>query len=1384
MKKLFFLVVLLLFGACSSFSDENSTPFISAISDLQAGFADETRTYVENGRYLRWHEDDRLTAFYGNTLNRQYKFKGKTGDNSGSFAHVPSGDLETGNVFDRIYAVYPYNQTTTITDEGEISLTLPAVQSYAENSFGRGANTMIAVTENLDDTFLAFKNACGYLKLKLYNADGATIKSIEVKGNNGEKIAGAATATIAFGEAPVVTMADGSTDTITLDCGDGISLGTTNETATEFWTVIPQTTFTKGITIKITDSQGGIFEKSTDNEVAITRNAIQPMAAVEFVKPQPNNEIWYTTTDKQPIDLDAQVDGSTMFSINAFEGNVVSNNYINDKGVIIFDKPITKIGGRDMVPAFQHYETLKSLAIPEGVVDIADRSFVNLPALETLSLPSTLNLSSSSFSDMSSGVLFRCPALREINGYFATDDGRAWIQDDVMYIFASAGLTSYTIPEEVKELGDELFHECMNLTSLTLPNGLLVIGDSSIRFCTGLTTLDIPETVHTIGSCAISFCESLLELTIPQGVTRLNYDSLSGNKALVSLVLPEGITFIDQYVFDRLYNLREITIPSSVERIRECFGSSEIEIHFLATIPPELVGGNLFLGGYYHENTRIYVPLGYGRTYKTAWPNLADIIVELIPSNKILYTATEKVTPYKTNVFGANIVSNEWDSNTGDGVITFDGEVTLIGEYAFYKCNSLTSVTIPDGATSIEPLAFCDCSSLTSIIIPDRVTKIGNMAFQDCISLTSIKIPDSVTSIGKATLSGCTSLTSVNIGNGVTSIGQSTFYDCTSLTSVTILDSVIEIGDHAFTYCTSLASITIPNSVSKIGESAFFGCSSLTNITIPDSVTTIEANTFCYCTNLQRAPIPNHVTKIGDWAFNGCESLTNVAIPDGVKSIGEYAFQGCESLTSVTIPNSVTTIGECAFNGCSGLQSFKGKFASSDGRCLIVDGMLISSAPAQLTAYTIPNSVTTIGERAFAGCKSLTDVTIPDSVTTIGEYAFYDCSNLSRVYCKAITPPSLGIRVFQYHDLGYHEIIDCDIYVPTEAVYDYMSASGWSSHDIFGYRFEKNKIWYTATSKVKPYDSNYFGSSIKSNEWDSATGKGVITFYGDVTKIGEESFRECTSLESITIPNSVTTIGPNAFYYCKNLISVTMPDGLTSISYNAFLTCSILRSVTIPNSVTTIGNSAFSSCSRLIAVYCKATSPPSLGSDVFKNNATGRMIYVPAESVGTYKSAKGWSSYASDIIGYDFDKDEVVGGDSSGSYTVTLNNAWRKSTSVSNPDSSLYDGVYESYSNYNVHNSSAWMYINIEGYDSFTIYVRSYAESSYDYVNVYNLDSTSSVKTSTQGNQKSGTSISSYTPVTFSNIGGGSHRIAIQYRKDSSQNANSDRGYVLIPKNQ
>ena len=213
------------------------------------------------------------------------------------------------------------------------------------------------------------------------------------------------------------------------------------------------------------------------------------------------------------------------------------------------------------------------------------------------------------------------------------------------------------------------------------------------------------------------------------------------------------------------------------------------------------------------------------------------------------------------------------------------------------------------------------------------------------------------------------------------------------------------------------------------------------------------------------------VTEIGGSAFANCNSLTSVTIPDSVTTIGDNAFEYCSSLTSVTIPDSVTTIGSLAFLSCDSLAEFKGKFADDNGRILVVDGILIASAPAGLTEYTIPDSVTTIGYGAFACCESLTSVTIPDSVTTIGfcafqactsltsitipesvtsigAYAFQTCTNLTSVYCKAIAPPVLEGDIFRFCK-GYV------IFVPAESVEAYKSASLWSKYasSIVGYDF-------------------------------------------------------------------------------------------------------------------------------------------------------------------------------------------------------------------------------------------------------------------------------------------------------------------------------------------
>ena len=195
--------------------------------------------------------------------------------------------------------------------------------------------------------------------------------------------------------------------------------------------------------------------------------------------------------------------------------------------------------------------------------------------------------------------------------------------------------------------------------------------------------------------------------------------------------------------------------------------------------------------------------------------------------------------------------------------------------------------------------------------------KLGDYAFWGCSGLTSLTIPSGVTSIGRNAFDGCSGLTSMTIPSSVTSIGGAAFGGCSGLTSLTIPSGVTEIGDEAFSGCSGLTSLSLPSSVTSIDDGAFEGCSGLTSLTIPSSVTSIGDWAFHGCSGLTSLTIPSSVTSIGDYAFWGCSGLTSLTIPSGVTSIGKWAFRGCSGLTSIYVyPKKLPELGTDIFNGC------------------------------------------------------------------------------------------------------------------------------------------------------------------------------------------------------------------------------------------------------------------------------------------------------------------------------------------------------------------------------------------------------------------------------------------------------------------------------------
>src|SRR5574344_1445398 len=445
--------------------------------------------------------------------------------------------------------------------------------------------------------------------------------------------------------------------------------------------------------------------------------------------------------------------------------------------------------------------------------------------------------------------------------------------------------------------------------------------------------------------------------------------------------------------------------------------------------------------------------------------------------------------------------------------VTYDNvtsSVKTIGDDAFSNCTGLTSVTIPNSVTSIGDKTFVSCTGLTSVTIPNSFTTIGADAFSNCTGLTSVTIPNSVTSIGYFAFSNCTGLTSVTIGNSVTSIGYDAFYDCTGLTS-------IDVNEKNTKY-SSINGILFNKDQSTI----IYYPARIKSQTyeIPNSVTSIGANAFSNCTGLTSVTIPNSVTSIGDDAFSYCTGLTSVTIPNSVTSIGANAFSNCSGLTSVTIANSVTSIGDDAFLYCTGLTSIdvnenNTKYSSINGILFNKDQSTIICYPARIKSqtYEIPNSVTSIGAKAFSYCSGLTSVTIPNSVTSIGADAFYDCRGLTSVTIpNSVT--SIGAGAFS----------NC---------YRLTSVTMGNSVTSIGAGGFSDTPWYNNQPDGLMYIYNV-AYKYKGTMPDNTS---IILKDGTVS-ITDGAFSDCKGLTSVTIPNSVTSIGSMAFIRCTNLTSL------------------------------------------------------------------------------------------------------------------------------------------------------------------------------------------------------------------------------------------------------
>ena len=403
-----------------------------------------------------------------------------------------------------------------------------------------------------------------------------------------------------------------------------------------------------------------------------------------------------------------------------------------------------------------------------------------------------------------------------------------------------------------------------------------------------------------------------------------------------------------------------------------------------------------------------------------------------------------------------------------------------------------------------------------------------------------------------------------------------------------------------------------------IEDCAFVDCENLTKVTIPDGVTRIGDFAFANCENLSSVMIPNSVTEIGDGAFVSCCSLTDITIPASIIKMGMGVFKGCFNLTVISIPCSVTSIGDKAFEDCGSLKCISvspdnPSYSSVDGVLFDKDRTRLIRYPARKEGniYSVPGSVTVIGEDAFSECESLQNVTIPDSVTKIKAWAFHSCNNLKSItipdgvtsiennvfsFCKGLTSIIISASVTEIGNWGLRE---CNSLKNISVSPDNPSYSS-----VEGVLFNKDK-----TVLIK-YPIGKEGST--------------YTVPDSVTEIADWAFGGCESLKTIKLSNSLTSIGGRAFCSCSNLKNIMIPDRVCKIGSGAFHFCTNLTAITIPAGVTEIGNEVFNCCNNLMNISVSMDNPCCSSEDgVLFNKDKTKLILYPPKKVGNAYSIPG-----------------------------------------------------------------------------------------------------------------------------------------------------------------
>lgn len=761
-----------------------------------------------------------------------------------------------------------------------------------------------------------------------------------------------------------------------------------------------------------------------------------------------------------------------------------------------------------------------------------------------------------------------------------------------MYAYDDNALETITLSKNLQNFDGEMIANCFNLKAIYVEEGSnYFVSDDGVLYNAAKTELISYPTSREGES-----------YTLLPTTTVICISAFEGNNNIKEIILPDGLIEIRAFAFSLCTSLETVCIPNTVELIDNnafgnCTALSNLSFQMGGTC--KMVVGKYAFQRIAAQNLVLPATMMY----------LGDYVFLGSRINSLAFEEGSQLYSMGDQVF----------QNVPLTTLTLPDGLTTVGSNTFYGCSSLVSVIFGEGLTTLGDGTF-ENSSVEMVHFPATLQNLGAMTFEGCANLREVTFAPfaQLTVLPEGTFYN-TNLERIVIPASIkefacSETGKGVFQNCAKLQSVTFAEGsqLLKIGRRTFKDCISLASFDIPVTVSSVGEYAFQNCESLTSITVPANVTSMATGIFSTCVNLTDVILETKATELPGWMFANCHNLTSITIPATVSSIGAYCF------TNTPIE-------------CIDVAAGSKFFVSVDGVLFNADKSQVMLYPEEKkdSSFTIPNTVTTVVEgifndnsylaelifedgdqplqiqkNAFAEMVGLVKVELPERLSRVGQNAFQNCGKLMLINVPSTaTSSTFGSGAFS----GCTKLMEVrnesalnikagdskygGIAANAENVYNPETGASIFQEDDNGFiTFSQEESGVTYV-----YIAAYLGEATQVTVPENVTHISEVAFaHTSVTKvvlpegllvIDDQAFDHCDLLEEINIPSTVHTIGQQAFNYCESLSMVVIPESVNSMGYYAFDSCGTVQLMVEVTGKQTGWNTYWTDATRIIWGY-------------------------------------------------------------------------------------------------------------------------------------------------------------------------------------------------------